>query len=125
MPTMPGTGPPPSGPPERSASGPRPRTRIGPRPINPASTCAAGGRDRLGGIEAPERSTWDELAARRWGPGLTDPAPGIVFDRPVRPAFRPGPADDFDRQERAAIMEFDGGLTREAAERAAGLVLRT
>ena len=77
--------------------------------------------DRLGGIEAPERSTWDELAARRWGPGRTDPAPGIVVDRPVRPAFRPGPADDFDRQERAAIMEFDGGLTREAAERAAGL----
>jgi DNA primase len=28
---------------------------------------------------------------------------------------------EFDRQERAAIMEFDGGLTREAAERAAGL----
>ena len=78
--------------------------------------------DRLGGIEAPESSTWDELAARRWGPGLTDPTPGIVVDRPVRPAIRPGPADDFDRQERAAIMEFDGGLSREAAERAAGLV---
>ncbi len=29
--------------------------------------------------------------------------------------------DEFDRQERAAIMEFDGGLSREAAERAAGL----
>lgn len=27
----------------------------------------------------------------------------------------------FDRQERAAILEFDGGLTREAAEHAAGL----
>jgi hypothetical protein len=29
--------------------------------------------------------------------------------------------DVFDRQERAAIIEFDGGLTREAAEQAAGL----
>jgi DNA primase len=29
-------------------------------------------------------------------------------------------ADAFDREERAAIMEFDGGLTREAAERLAG-----
>ena len=31
------------------------------------------------------------------------------------------PADAYDRQERAAIMGFDGGLTREAAERATGL----
>ncbi len=31
--------------------------------------------------------------------------------------------DAFDREERAAIAEFEGGLTREAAERAAGLVL--
>jgi hypothetical protein len=77
--------------------------------------------DRLGGIEVPERSTWDELASRRWGPGRTDPAPGIVVDRSVRPADRPGPPDDFDRQERAAILEFDGGLSREAAERAADL----
>jgi len=29
--------------------------------------------------------------------------------------------DDYDRQERSAILEFDGGLTREAAERAAGI----
>jgi hypothetical protein len=29
--------------------------------------------------------------------------------------------DPYDAEERAAIMEFDGGLTREAAERAAGL----
>ena len=81
-----------------------------------------GNLDRLGGIEATERSTWEELAARRWGPGPTDPAPGIVVDLPVRPAVWPGPADDDDRQERAAIMEFDGGLSREAAERSAGLV---
>jgi hypothetical protein len=29
-----------------------------------------------------------------------------------------------DLEERAAIMEFDGGLSREAAERAAGLSAR-
>ncbi|MCL5979781.1 MAG: hypothetical protein M1488_03675 [Gammaproteobacteria bacterium] len=29
--------------------------------------------------------------------------------------------DDYDRQERAAIMEYDGGLPREKAERLAGL----
>ena len=40
--------------------------------------------DRLGGIEAPERSTWDELAARRWGPGLIIEGPGFVVDRPIR-----------------------------------------
>ena len=67
------------------------------------------------GTEAPERSTWDELVTRH---GL-----GIVIDHPTRPTFArlaAGPADEYDRQERAAIMEFDGGLTREAAERAAG-----
>jgi hypothetical protein len=77
--------------------------------------------DRLGGTESHERSTWDELDCRRWGPGLTDPARGVVVDRPARPAIWTGPADDFDRQERAAIMEFDGELSREDAERAAGL----
>jgi hypothetical protein len=39
--------------------------------------------DRLGGIEAPERSTWDELAARRWGPRLKIEGPGFVVDRPT------------------------------------------
>jgi hypothetical protein len=77
--------------------------------------------DRLKGIGAPERSTWDELAARRWGPGVTDPARGTVVHRPGRPSVRTGPADEHDRQERAAIMEFDAGMTREAAERAARL----
>jgi len=37
--------------------------------------------DRLGGIQAPALSTWDELAARRWGPN--DPTPGIVIDWPA------------------------------------------
>jgi hypothetical protein len=31
------------------------------------------------------------------------------------------PAEAYDREERAAIMEHDGGLIQEAAERAAGL----
>ncbi len=31
--------------------------------------------------------------------------------------------DEHDRQERAAILEFDAGLTREAAERAAGILV--
>ena len=75
-----------------------------------------------GGILSRPGAPWDELSKERWGPGRTDPAPGIVLDRPVRPAIRPGPADEYDRQERAAILEFDGGFTREVAERAAGLV---
>ena len=33
------------------------------------------------------------------------------------------PADDYDREERAAILEFDGGLSRGDAERAAGISL--
>jgi hypothetical protein len=32
-----------------------------------------------------------------------------------------GPADDYDREERAAMYEFDAGMTREQAERAVGL----
>jgi len=35
--------------------------------------------DRLGGIETPKLSTWDELAATRWGPAVGDPTPGIVI----------------------------------------------
>jgi hypothetical protein len=40
--------------------------------------------DRLGGIESPALFTWDDLASRRWGPGLTDPDPGIIIDGPTR-----------------------------------------
>lgn len=32
--------------------------------------------DRLGGIARPALSTWEELASRRWGPAIGDPAPG-------------------------------------------------
>jgi hypothetical protein len=82
-------------------------------------------RDRLGGIPTPERSTWDELARRRWGSGPDDGTPGIVIDRPRQPPSFAAlgvadPLDAYDQAERAAIMEFDGGLSRQAAERAAG-----
>jgi DNA primase len=77
-----------------------------------------------GGILRRPGTPWEELAARRWGPGLTVEGLGFVVDRPVRhwPSFEP--VDDDDREERAAIMQFDGGLTREAAERAAGITRR-
>ncbi len=60
--------------------------------------------DRIGMIESRERPTGDELVERH--------GPGNRFDRS---------ADESDRLERAAIMEFDGGLSREAAERVARL----
>jgi CHC2 zinc finger/Toprim-like len=56
--------------------------------------------DRLGGIENPVRSTWDELAQRRWGPALNDPTPGNIIDWP---AGRPVVILD-DPEERAAIQ---------------------
>jgi CHC2 zinc finger len=40
--------------------------------------------DRLEGIEIPLRSTWDELALRRWGPAVGDTTPGIIVDGPAR-----------------------------------------
>jgi hypothetical protein len=43
-----------------------------------------------------------------------------VVDRHPRPTLPFDPADVDDLTERAAIMEVDGGLSREAAERAAG-----
>ena len=40
--------------------------------------------DRIGGIEIPVRSTWEELALRRWGPAVGDSTPGIIVDGPAR-----------------------------------------
>lgn len=81
--------------------------------------------DRLEGIEAPLLSTWDELAIRRWGPATGDPISGIVIDRPDRDRLLAAPGaisdDPYAMEERAAIMEFDGGLSRISAERAAGV----
>jgi hypothetical protein len=59
--------------------------------------------DRLGPIESRERSAWELRVERHDPETLADLA------------------DGFDRQERAAIMEFDGGLSRETAERVARL----
>jgi hypothetical protein len=39
--------------------------------------------DRLAGEEPPPLFTWDELRARRWGPGLDDDEPSIDLIRPV------------------------------------------
>jgi hypothetical protein len=52
------------------------------------------------------------------------PAPPFILDaaRLARfAALAALPVDDYDRQERAALMKFDVGLTREAAELATGL----
>ncbi len=72
--------------------------------------------------EAAERCPCDEVATRCPELGLTDPAPGTATDRRTGPAGSFYRVDDYDREERAAIMEFDGGLSRAAAELAAGLV---
>ncbi len=56
--------------------------------------------DRLGGIEAPALSSWDELASRRWGPAVGNPEPGIVIDRPSgRPLMPAGERADCCRDE--------------------------
>jgi hypothetical protein len=65
----------------------------------------------------PVRPDWDRLSRERWGPAVDDSAPGIVIDRPARGMI----AFVDDPEERAAIMEFDGGLTRADAERLAGI----
>jgi hypothetical protein len=84
--------------------------------------------DILQRTEAPQRFAWDALAAWRWGPATSDPVPGIVVDRPDRyrmlAAVEVAADDPYAVEERAAIMEFDAGLSRDAAERAAGLDCR-
>ena len=49
-----------------------------------------------------------------------DPAPPDRF-QDLRERLAAMPVDDYAVEERAAIMEFDGGLPREEAERRAGL----
>jgi hypothetical protein len=60
------------------------------------------------------------------GPGIADPIADGAIEPPVpSTSFKElGAADlvdDYAREERAAIMEFDGGLTRNVAERAAAV----
>jgi hypothetical protein len=63
------------------------------------------------------RYLWGGILRRPGTPG-DELAPGIVIDRPAR---GPMVAAVDDPEERAGILEFDGGLSRDAAERAAGL----
>jgi hypothetical protein len=63
----------------------------------------------------------DHKAALLAAPARTEERTEPVAQPDRDPARRPGPADEYDREERAAIMEFEGGLSREAAECAAGL----
>jgi DNA primase len=59
-----------------------------PEPCKDWGELHASGFNRIrylwGGILRRPGTPWEELARRRWGPGLTDPAPGIVVDRPAR-----------------------------------------
>jgi len=72
-------------------------------------------RDRLGGIEAPELFTWDELSTWRWGSAIGDPEPGIVIRRPTDQANRlemckaaaaVNRCDPYALAEREMIREF-------------------
>jgi hypothetical protein len=84
---------------------------------------------RLAGVgfqseSAPPRA--GEMMSSQCGDsGIVRSNTGIVTDSAAMPTSFAlfGAADltdDYVRQERAAIMEFDGGLTRAVAERAAG-----
>ena len=68
---------------------------------------------------------WDDLAAQRWGPAIGDPTLVVVIDRPDRDqmfgALKAAADDSYAIEERAAIMEFEGGLSSDEAERAAPL----
>ena len=56
------------------------------------------------------RTPWDELAARRWGPAIGDPTPGIIIDRPeqarMSDALDASADDCFAVDERVSIVEF-------------------
>jgi hypothetical protein len=72
-------------------------------------------------VEAERRR---EVRHAEPAPGLSDREAVAAIDRAFRdsdsaPLFEP--ADGYDREERAAIMEYDGGLSRADAERAAGV----
>ena len=64
--------------------------------------------DRLGGIEGPPLRSWEELAAKRWGPAISDPTPGIIIGRPDRgrmlAAFEAAADDPYAIEERSAIQ---------------------
>jgi hypothetical protein len=84
---------------------------------------------RLAGAEFQSKSTsrdLPELDCERSEPGIGHVTLGRAFDPPSEPTSIAAlgvvdPADAYACLERAAIMEFDGGLTRDEAERKAGL----
>jgi len=90
-----------------------------------AEESASTTKRRLPAVPAIDRRTWSErhdrsLQLRSW---LNGGAPEILEHalprEAVGPSGEPGARQErFD--ERAAIMEFDGGLPREAAERETG-----
>src|SRR5262249_8677070 len=55
-----------------------------PEPCKDWGELHASGFNRIrylwGGILRQPGAAWEELARERWGPGLTDPAPGIVVN---------------------------------------------
>jgi hypothetical protein len=64
-----------------------------------------------------ERRAFLEVQAEMTGP----PPPDPERHRRIRERFATWVEDEYAKEERAAIQEFDGGLSREAAERKAGL----
>ncbi len=54
--------------------------------------------------------------------GLTGDFCGKHHGFPLLPTFPAGHLDDYAIQERAAILEYDGGMTRAEAEAAVGLI---
>ena len=77
----------------------------------------AEGAGRMGQDPAPEEKTTPR--SDRWA--------GPLFDETLESLSAGLPSDDGRdlREERAAILEFEAGMTREEAERRAGLSERT
>jgi len=94
-----------------------------PKEIAMAEESASTTKRCLPAVPAIDRRTWSErrdrsLQLRSW---LDDGAPEVLEHAPPQEAVDPSAKHDAlqERLERAAIMEFDGGLPREAAEREA------
>jgi hypothetical protein len=92
----------------------------------PALLAGLAGMGSLNASASP--SPGQTMTSNHAEPDIAFPTSAIVTARPVLPPSRAAPAatesvDDYPDLERAAIMEFDGGLTRAAAEQAAGLLI--
>jgi hypothetical protein len=71
----------------------------------------------LAGVESLAPRQWESFGGQ--GLGISDSSPAIVVDHPARGPLLADTDDLYDIEERAAIMEFDGELPRDEAERAA------